>query len=228
MQYVANVHITPHATQIMPLQWTQGHRALRHPAFNGSEDFCLVQFKSNPLKKYISDCPRYHEVLKSGIKICNRQYHFFGVSNSQLREFSYWFIRADSLEESAQKRATLGDLSRITNIGKYVARLGLWFSKTDPTQVCSLIQVDIAAIIICSDFDQIQLEYIDDLKEFHHRVKQGDHCVTHIDDIERNGYCFTDGNGLMSRGLARLVAERLGYLVKFNDEVCFHIFTIDF
>jgi hypothetical protein len=86
----------------------------------------------------------------------------------------------------------------------------------------------IAAIVIFFNFDQIELEYIDNPEEFHHRVKQGDHCVTKIDDIERNGYCFTDGNGLMSRGLARLVAERLGYLVKFNDEVCFNILTIDF
>ena len=30
-----------------------------------------------------------------------------------------------------------------------------------------------------------------------------------IDDIERNQYCFTDGNGLVSQGLAGLIAERL-------------------
>ena len=127
----------------MPMQWTQGHRALRHPAFNGSEDFCLVHFKANPLKKYITDGPRYHQVLKSGIRICNQQYHFFGASNSQLREFNYWFIRANSIEESAQKRTVLGDLSGIYNVGKYVARLGLWFTKTDPTRVCSLLRITI-------------------------------------------------------------------------------------
>jgi len=135
-QYVANVHVTPNGKHIMPLQWTQGHRALRHSAFNGTEDFCLVHFKANPLKKYITDCPQYHQVLKCGIQICNKQYHFFGISNSQLREFSYWFIRANSVEESTRKRAILGDLSSIYNVGKYIARLGLWFSKTDPTQVC--------------------------------------------------------------------------------------------
>jgi hypothetical protein len=140
-QFVANVHVTPNGTRLMPLQWTQGHRALRHPAFNGTEDFCLVHFKSNPLKKYITDCPRYHEVLKCGIKVCNQQYHFFGVSNSQVREFSYWFIRANSIEESTQKRAILGDFSGIHNVGKYVARFGLWFSKTDPTGVCSFLPV---------------------------------------------------------------------------------------
>ena len=30
-----------------------------------------------------------------------------------------------------------------------------------------------------------------------------------IDDIERNGYNFTDGNGFISKGLAKMVAERL-------------------
>jgi hypothetical protein len=65
------------------------------------------------------------------------------------------------------------------------------------------------------------LEYIKDPEEFHRRVKEGDQCVTRIDDIERNGYCFTDGNGLISKGLAKLVADRLPYLNKFNNEVCF-------
>jgi RNA-dependent RNA polymerase len=29
-----------------------------------------------------------------------------------------------------------------------------------------------------------------------------------IDDIERNNYCFTDGNGLVSKGLAKLINEQ--------------------
>ncbi len=76
-------------------------------------------------------------------------------------------------------------------------------------------------ILVFSPFDQIELEYIEDREEFHRRVKQGDHCVTKIDDIERNGYHFTDGNGLISKGLAKLVADKLSYLDKFNNEVCF-------
>lgn len=30
-----------------------------------------------------------------------------------------------------------------------------------------------------------------------------------IPDVERNGYCFTEGNGFISKGLAKIVAERL-------------------
>jgi hypothetical protein len=119
----------------MPLELTQGHRALRHKAFDGIEDFCLVYFKPEPSEKYVNKCTRYKEVLESGIEICNSHYHLFGLSNSQLRENGYWFIRATSLEEIHHKRQLLGDFSRIYNIGKYVARLGLWFSKSDPTNV---------------------------------------------------------------------------------------------
>ena len=141
-QYVATVYVTPTVTSLMPMQWTQGHRALRHPAFNGVDDFCLVYFKPDAPNRYVNECFRYREVLESGITVCNRHYHFFGVSNSQLRGFSYWFIRANSMKEIEQKRRQLlGDFTGNFNIGKYVARLGLWFSKSDPTGVCFFLLV---------------------------------------------------------------------------------------
>jgi len=40
-----------------------------------------------------------------------------------------------------------------------------------------------------------------------------------MDDIERNDYNFTDGCGLISKGLAKLVAEKLGYLFKHEENV---------
>ena len=132
---MATVHVTPSSTCLMPLELTRGHRAIRHRAFNGIEDFCLVYFKPESSAKYVNQCLRYKEVLESGVEICNSRYHFFGVSNSQLREHSYWFIRATSLEEIHHKRQLLGDFSQTRNIGKYIARLGLWFSKSDPTNV---------------------------------------------------------------------------------------------
>ncbi|CAF4813375.1 unnamed protein product, partial [Rotaria sp. Silwood2] len=42
-------------------------------------------------------------------------------------------------------------------------------------------------------------------------------CVTRIDDIRRNYYCFTDGNGLISKGLARKIGEQLDYLIKYEQ-----------
>ncbi|CAF1146461.1 unnamed protein product [Rotaria sordida] len=194
---VAAVHVTSTSTCIMPLEATQGHRALRHKAFNGINDFCLIYLKPDPPAKYVNKCLRFQQVFKSGIEICNNHYYFFGASNSQLREHSYWFIRATSLEEAHQKRQKLGDFGGITNIGKYVARLGLWFTKSNPTG--------------------IKLMYISNPQEFNSRVQQGDICVTEINDIKRNEYYFTDGNGLISKGLARIIAERLNYLVKYEE-----------
>lgn len=64
---------------------------------------------------------------------------------------------------------------------------------------------------------EIILNYVE---EFDQRVQNGDYCVTMIDDIKRNGYCFTDGNGLISKGLAKLVAKNLGYPTEYIDLVC--------
>jgi hypothetical protein len=83
-------------------------------------------------------------------------------------------------------------------------------------------------IFIVSCFDQIQLEYIGDLQDFCQQMEQGKHCVTEIENIERNGYDFTDGNGLISKGLARLIAENLGYLIECEGNVCISFFDYRF
>jgi hypothetical protein len=138
---VACVHVTPTSTRIKPMEWTDGHRALRHEAFCGVENFCLVYLKPEASKKYLRRCQNYEEALKSGIVICNARHHFLGVSNSQLRDHSYWFVRATSLQDIHEKRSRLGDFTGIRNVGKYVSRLGLWFTKSRLCKVrsCSLI-----------------------------------------------------------------------------------------
>jgi len=35
-----------------------------------------------------------------------------------------------------------------------------------------------------------------------------------IDDIQRKEYCFTDGNGFISKGLAKCIAEKLSLCSK--------------
>jgi len=40
-----------------------------------------------------------------------------------------------------------------------------------------------------------------------------------IDDIERNGFCFTDGNGFISKGLAKRVAEQLSLCSKKSPDL---------
>jgi hypothetical protein len=42
-----------------------------------------------------------------------------------------------------------------------------------------------------------------------------------IPDIKPNDYCFTDGNGFISKGLAKCVAEKLSLCSKTSQqEVC--------
>ena len=53
------------------------------------------------------------------------------------------------------------------------------------------------------------MNYCSNENEFNYRVQRGEICVMMIEDIERNNYCFTDGNGLVSKGLAKLINEKL-------------------
>lgn len=138
MYCVANVHVTSTSTFVMPLEKMKRNRILRHKDFSDINKLCLVYLKPDTNAKYVKKCQNFQIVFESGIKICNNWYYLFGASNSQLGEYNYWFIQAISLEEAHQKRRILGNFSNIANVGKYVARLGQWFSTTYPTRVINL------------------------------------------------------------------------------------------
>jgi hypothetical protein len=137
--YVSVVHLTPTRFLIMPKEKTKGHRAMRHSLFNGVNDFCLVYLKPDPPNIYLNENQQlleyFQEIFQTGFQLNENHYHLFGTSNSQLKEHSFWFIKAISLEDIHSKRQLLGEFDRIKNLGTYVSRLGLWFSKTDPTDV---------------------------------------------------------------------------------------------
>lgn len=138
--HVPVIHITPTRFLIMPKEKTRGHRAMRHPSLEGVNDFCLVYLKPDPPNIYFTYdnhhlIEYFKEIFQSGIDFGGNHYHLFGASNSQLKDHSFWFIKALSLNEIHQKRQLLGQFDNIFNLGTYVARLGLWFSKTDSTEV---------------------------------------------------------------------------------------------
>jgi len=137
--YISVIHLTPTRLLIMPKEKTKGHRALRYSLFQGQNDFCLVYLKPDPPNIYLNNNKQileyFQDIFQKGLELNGNIYHLFGTSNSQLKEHSFWFIKALSLEEIHQKRQLLGEFDKIRNIGTYVARLGLWFSKTDPTNV---------------------------------------------------------------------------------------------
>jgi len=195
---VAMLHLTPTRLIFLPKEVTQGHRAMRRHSNENSDDYCQLDLKPDPPNKYLNsdrDLLKYfHDIFRSGIAIAGESFHFFGLSNNQLKNHSFWFRKATSMDDIHRLRNELGQLNRINNIGTYVSRLGLWFSKTDPTG--------------------IQLNFYANENEFLRRVAQREHCVTMIDDVEQNNYCFTDGNGLVSKGLAKLIAENLSIIPK--------------
>jgi hypothetical protein len=123
----------------MPKKETKGNRVMRHELFQGEHNFCLVDLIPDPPEKYLTNdadaLEYFQKVFKTGIELGRNRYHLFGSSSSQLKEHSFWFIKASTLDEIDQKRSELGQLDRIDNLGTYAARLGLWFSTTSPTNV---------------------------------------------------------------------------------------------
>lgn len=122
----------------------KGHRAMRFEAFRGENNFCLVKLISDPSDKFLTNDSNalsyFSKIFTEGFEIGRDRFHLFGSSNSQIKAHSYWFIKAQTLDEINEKRLQLGRFDRIDNLGTYVARLGLWFSSSLPTGVSKHIQ----------------------------------------------------------------------------------------
>jgi RNA-dependent RNA polymerase len=129
-----------------------------------------------------------HEILKDILAeglVLDKTYEYLGSSSSQFREHSAWFFARAGSISAWSIRAEVGDLTRIKEVGKYIARLGLAFSST---------------------------------KAYDKEVK-----YVVIPDIERNGYCFTDGCGLISPDLAKNVS--LGSISQYSEYLIMFTFS---
>lgn len=69
--------------------------------------------------------------LDNGIRIGGRRFEFLAMSSSQLRGHGCWFV--DEKLGADRIRKWLGTFDGISNIAKYVARLGQSFSASKPT-----------------------------------------------------------------------------------------------
>ncbi|CAF4560451.1 unnamed protein product, partial [Rotaria magnacalcarata] len=72
---------------------------MRHSLSQDVHDFCLVYLKPDPPNIYFNDdnnhlTEYFRELFLSGIDFGGSRYHLFGASNSQLKDHSFWFIRA--------------------------------------------------------------------------------------------------------------------------------------
>ena len=122
---------------------------------------------------------RIRELMSHGIWIGGYHYCLLAFSNASLREQGCWFYDETSRPGCLQPppaqaiRDWIGDLSSITVIGKYAARLGQGFSSTQSV-----------ATYQPSEF-------------------------AFIPDVWDNGYCFSDGVGVIAQTYADSIAKKL-------------------
>ncbi|CAF0799843.1 unnamed protein product [Didymodactylos carnosus] len=197
---IGMVVVTPMRVIFKKKVLSMGHRALREKELGGKTNFLLVYFKEE-YRQYL-DCDErtksyYNKIFENGIELNGGRFYFFGSSNSQIQDMSYWFFRCANFDDIILARRILGNFDKIENLALYIARIGLYFTKTITTGI---------ELFYCSNEEAFNIE-----------VKSGKPCVMLIPDIKNNEYCFTDGCGLMSKGLAREIATRLKLLT--NDEI---------
>jgi hypothetical protein len=132
------ISVTPLRVLYQRMESTIGNRALRMPQFGGEDMFLLIHIREEDNQKLKDFDPSIKRRLKSkmlhGIKALGKTYRLFGTSTSQLKEMSFWFVALQdiSIEEAWR---FLGDFSGIKNVANYVARIGLYFSTSQETQV---------------------------------------------------------------------------------------------
>lgn len=118
-------------------------------------------------------------ILKNGIEVAGRHFHFLAYSNSALREHAVWFIHPFStpdqpLVDGQTIRDSLGDFSHLSaQPSKYAARIAQAFTATDPS------------------------------------VSIGRDQWEEMEDLGQKPYEFTDGVGTISRALGDLIWEAL-------------------
>ncbi|UJR24243.1 hypothetical protein I4U23_027210 [Adineta vaga] len=195
---VGSVVVTPLRLLFQKRETTAGNRALRILQTNDEDMFLLVRIREEDgeeLKNFDSSVRcRIKSKMLHGLKVLGRTYRFVGASNSQLREMSFWFIATyhQSVEDIWK---IFGNFSTIQNVATYIARIGLYFTKSIETQMIFRFEKDFSS----------DMSYV----------------VTMIDDIETDDkkYCFTDGIGKMSWGVAGLVAIKLNLKLNYKDDI---------
>ncbi|RWS10423.1 RNA-dependent RNA polymerase 1-like protein, partial [Dinothrombium tinctorium] len=134
------------------------------------------------------------EPIARGITIGNRKYEFLGSSTSQLRDIGMFLYAEDNLSRDAVAiRNSIGQISEIRNVAKYVARVGLAFSQ-------ALAHIDVPQ-------NKNIVKLLPD-------IKGGKH------PHSGKPYTFSDGVGMISPDLAKKVCVALG---RYNIPSAFQI-----
>mmetsp|Transcript_21419 Transcript_21419/g.32662 ORF Transcript_21419/g.32662 Transcript_21419/m.32662 type:complete len:775 (-) Transcript_21419:1-2325(-) len=184
--YIRRVSITPlrvvcHAPELSP-----SNRVLRHfPSLR--HRFIRVTFTDESLVSFIHAMStdtlhrRMAVVLREGVFVAGRRYVFLAYSNSQLREQSCWMYDEDP--DISDDSPPSADTLR-QHLGNFDHLTSSPSRHGSRLGQCFSDTVD--ALML--DDSQWQL----------------------IEDIEKNGYCFSDGVGRISKSMSREIASKLG------------------
>ncbi|CAF2874818.1 unnamed protein product [Rotaria sp. Silwood2] len=223
---IQSIILTPMRIILNPLNKEIGNRALR---LRGVKNYIRVYIRDeneemlDKLDSYVRLRVK-QKMLTDGLLCMNRIYYCVGSSTSQRKNFSYWFTTLYDGETIDQVRAQFGDFTAIKNLATYVARVGQYFSTSSPTGI-RLNYIDTKAVRIRIP-ESGQSELISSSDGFLMRILswikpttmknelQQKYTVFIIRDIKENNYCFTDGCGFISLGLAQEVSEKIGLSVK--------------
>ncbi|KAG8198905.1 hypothetical protein JTE90_015117 [Oedothorax gibbosus] len=99
-----------------------------------------------------------YQTLLNGLQVGSRHYEVLAASTSQLREHGLWMYASDPNRNNAWTiRKWMGDFSGITNVAKYMARMGQCLSTTEEgVHVC----LDSNSEIVLKEFKSDCLKYI--------------------------------------------------------------------
>lgn len=161
-------------------------------------------------QKFLSEffATNYKKPMLKGIKIGDRIYQYVGGSTSQLRGHGVWFYATDDTGKSAEMlRDTFGNMEKIKQVPKYMARMGQTFS-----QARGRIKVPQSwTNIDCPDED-IERGIVVYLEEEDLDNPRGKKFLKTVEECERDvskeeKYTFSDGIGRISPELAADVSN---------------------
>lgn len=137
MKQVAFAIVTPYRTEYQPMPKKVSHRGFE---LHDAENWLLVHFRDNNgidkiHKLNLETKVRLRNLMLKGIQRGNRMYKYFGSSCSQMNEQAGWFLALPQGKTMDEVRKAVGDLSNISNVSTYMARVGLYLTTSKSTEV---------------------------------------------------------------------------------------------
>ncbi|KAI9708769.1 MAG: hypothetical protein M1820_003724 [Bogoriella megaspora] len=130
---------------------------------------------------------RVRRVFKNGIKIGDRHYKFLAYGNSQFREHGAYFFAPVKAHGSDVDQLNANMIREWMGDFKSITTVAKYASRLGQ---CFSTTRDVKTLMVS---------------------------VRNISDVDRNGFCFTDGIGKISPFLARAAAQEFNLLVNTND-----------